>query len=29
VNDSADILVQHDGPIATIVFNRPKTRNAW
>jgi enoyl-CoA hydratase len=23
-----DILVQHDGPIATIVFNRPKIRNA-
>ena len=23
-----DILVQHDGPIATVVFNRPKTRNA-
>ncbi|HEV8585207.1 MAG TPA: enoyl-CoA hydratase [Methylomirabilota bacterium] len=28
MNDSADILVQHDGPIATVVFNRPKTRNA-
>ncbi len=23
-----DILVRHDGPIATVVFNRPKTRNA-
>ena len=23
-----DILVQHDGPIATVVFNRPATRNA-
>jgi enoyl-CoA hydratase len=28
VNDTADLLVQHDGPIATVVFNRPKTRNA-
>jgi enoyl-CoA hydratase/carnithine racemase len=25
---SADILVQHDGSIATVVFNRPKVRNA-
>ena len=24
----SDILVQHDGPIATVVFNRPKMRNA-
>jgi enoyl-CoA hydratase len=24
----ADILVQHDGPIATVVFNRPAMRNA-
>src|SRR6266508_649309 len=23
-----DILVQHDGPIATVVFNRPALRNA-
>ena len=23
-----DVLVRHDGPIATVVFNRPKTRNA-
>ena len=23
-----DLLVQHDGPIATVVFNRPKMRNA-
>jgi enoyl-CoA hydratase/carnithine racemase len=23
-----DILVQHDGPIATVVFNRPAMRNA-
>src|SRR5947207_765074 len=23
-----DILVEHEGPIATIVFNRPKMRNA-
>jgi enoyl-CoA hydratase len=23
-----DILVQHDGPIATVVFNRPQMRNA-
>jgi enoyl-CoA hydratase len=25
---SSDILVQHDGAIATVVFNRPRTRNA-
>jgi enoyl-CoA hydratase/carnithine racemase len=25
---NTDILVQHNGPIATIVFNRPKLRNA-
>ena len=25
---SEDVLVQHDGPIATVVFNRPKMRNA-
>jgi enoyl-CoA hydratase/carnithine racemase len=24
----SDILVHHDGPIATVVFNRPKMRNA-
>jgi len=23
-----DILVRHEGPIATVVFNRPKVRNA-
>src|SRR5437879_7125452 len=23
-----DILVEHEGPIATVVFNRPKLRNA-
>ena len=23
-----DVLVQQDGPLATVVFNRPKTRNA-
>jgi enoyl-CoA hydratase len=23
-----DLLVQHDGPIATVVFNRPRMRNA-
>jgi enoyl-CoA hydratase/carnithine racemase len=29
MSESADILVQHDdGPIATVVFNRPKVRNA-
>jgi enoyl-CoA hydratase/carnithine racemase len=28
VSSSADILVQHDGPIATVVFNRPRMRNA-
>src|SRR5438046_1567135 len=22
-----DILVEHDGPVATVVFNRPKVRN--
>jgi enoyl-CoA hydratase len=26
--DGTDILVQHDGAIATVVFNRPRTRNA-
>jgi enoyl-CoA hydratase/carnithine racemase len=26
--DSSDILVQHDGAVATVVFNRPKVRNA-
>ena len=25
---SADLLVERDGPIATVVFNRPRTRNA-
>jgi len=25
---SDDILVQHDGPIATVIFNRPQMRNA-
>ena len=24
----SDILVRHDGPVATVVFNRPKMRNA-
>ena len=24
----SDILVEHDGPVATVVFNRPKVRNA-
>ena len=24
----SDILVERDGPIATVVFNRPKLRNA-
>ena len=28
MNANTDILVQHNGPIATIVFNRPKIRNA-
>jgi enoyl-CoA hydratase/carnithine racemase len=29
MSESADILVQHDeGPIATVVFNRPRVRNA-
>jgi enoyl-CoA hydratase len=28
MSESADILVRHDGPIATVVFNRPKVRNA-
>jgi enoyl-CoA hydratase len=23
-----DVLVEHDGPVATVVFNRPKMRNA-
>lgn len=25
---SADLLVERDGPIATVIFNRPRTRNA-
>ena len=28
MNPNDDILVQHNGPIATVVFNRPKVRNA-
>src|SRR2546428_14027643 len=24
-----DILVEDDGPVATVVFNRPKVRNAF
>jgi len=28
VSGSADLLVERDGPIATVVFNRPRTRNA-
>jgi enoyl-CoA hydratase/carnithine racemase len=28
MSDTADILVRHDGPIATVVFNRPQVRNA-
>jgi enoyl-CoA hydratase/carnithine racemase len=28
VSGGDDILVQHDGPIATVVFNRPRVRNA-
>jgi enoyl-CoA hydratase/carnithine racemase len=28
MSGDADILVQHEGPIATVVFNRPKVRNA-
>jgi enoyl-CoA hydratase/carnithine racemase len=28
VERMADILVEHEGPIATVVFNRPATRNA-
>jgi enoyl-CoA hydratase len=24
----SDVLVEHDGPVATVVFNRPKMRNA-
>jgi enoyl-CoA hydratase/carnithine racemase len=28
MSDFTDILVQHDGSIATVVFNRPKVRNA-
>jgi enoyl-CoA hydratase/carnithine racemase len=28
VTAPADLLVQHDGPIATVVFNRPRMRNA-
>jgi enoyl-CoA hydratase/carnithine racemase len=28
MNESAEILVHHEGTIATVVFNRPKVRNA-
>lgn len=28
MTDTADILVNQDGPIATVVFNRPRMRNA-
>jgi enoyl-CoA hydratase len=28
VSGGADILVQQDGPVATVVFNRPRVRNA-
>jgi enoyl-CoA hydratase len=28
MSEPADILVRHDGPIATVVFNRPQVRNA-
>jgi enoyl-CoA hydratase len=28
MNDNDNILVEHNGPIATVVFNRPKIRNA-
>jgi enoyl-CoA hydratase/carnithine racemase len=28
MSDTADIVVRHDGPLATVVFNRPKVRNA-
>jgi enoyl-CoA hydratase/carnithine racemase len=28
MNPNDDVLVQHNGPIATVVFNRPKVRNA-
>ncbi|HEY7362872.1 MAG TPA: enoyl-CoA hydratase [Methylomirabilota bacterium] len=28
MSESPDILVQHDGAIATVVFNRPRVRNA-
>jgi enoyl-CoA hydratase/carnithine racemase len=28
VTKMTDLLVQHDGPIATVVFNRPRLRNA-
>jgi enoyl-CoA hydratase/carnithine racemase len=28
MNDNNDIFVQQEGPIATVVFNRPKLRNA-
>lgn len=28
VEPAGDLLVQHDGPIATVVFNRPRLRNA-
>jgi enoyl-CoA hydratase/carnithine racemase len=28
VTGGADILVQQDGPVATVVFNRPRVRNA-
>jgi enoyl-CoA hydratase len=28
MNSNDDIFVQHNGPIATVIFNRPKIRNA-
>jgi enoyl-CoA hydratase/carnithine racemase len=28
MSDTADIVMRHDGPLATVVFNRPKVRNA-
>ncbi len=28
MSESDDILVQHDGAVATVVFNRPRVRNA-
>ena len=28
MSDTADIIARHDGPVATVLFNRPKVRNA-